>query len=89
MFGPVIHDVPTPSTLNDTTALFYNTVVQPNAGGKSHEELRTGNCWVDVRDLGEAHVLALVKEGVANERVIVSAEGWVWQEWCKKFHFDL
>lgn len=85
MFGPVIHDVPTPSALNDTTALFYNTVVQPNAGGKSHEELRTGNCWVDVRDLGEAHVLALVKEGVANERVIVSAEGWVWQEWCKSF----
>lgn len=89
MFGPLIHDVPTPSALNDSTAIMY-TIVEQNENSEKILDmvtsLRTGNCWVDVRDVGEAHVLALEKESVANERIIISAGSFVWQEWSKSLN---
>ncbi|KAJ3752509.1 D-lactaldehyde dehydrogenase [Lentinula raphanica] len=83
VFGPITHDVPMPSALGLSAGQFYNIVVNHSSeGGKTPEELRsTGNCWVDVRDLAEAQVLALQKDSVANERVIISAGPVVWQEW--------
>jgi nucleoside-diphosphate-sugar epimerase len=41
----------------------------------------TGSCWIDVRDLGRAHVLALLKAQAGGERIIVSAGPFVWQDW--------
>ncbi|KAJ3754083.1 D-lactaldehyde dehydrogenase [Lentinula raphanica] len=83
VYGPITHEVSTPSALGLTAGQFYNIIVDhSDAGGKTPEELRsTGNCWVDVRDLAEAQVLALQKHDAANERVIVSAGAFVWQEW--------
>ncbi|KAJ3967430.1 D-lactaldehyde dehydrogenase [Lentinula raphanica] len=83
VYGPFTYEVSTPSALGLTAGQFYNIVVDhSDAGGKTPEELRsTGNCWVDVRDLAEAQVLALQKHDAANERVIVSAGAFVWQEW--------
>ncbi|KAJ3841294.1 D-lactaldehyde dehydrogenase [Lentinula raphanica] len=84
VYGPITHEVSTPSALGLTAGQFYDIVVDhsADAGGKTPEELRsTGNCWVDVRDLAEAQVLALQKHDAANERVIVSAGAFVWQEW--------
>ncbi|KAE9410975.1 NAD(P)-binding protein [Gymnopus androsaceus JB14] len=78
VLGPVMHEVSAPSSLNTSMADFYNTVI---LGTKAPELLLTGLCWVDVRDLAEAHVLALVKEGVQGERIIVSAGPYVWQDW--------
>lgn len=42
-------------------------------GSKSEEVLCTqGSCWVDVRDIAEAHVRSLEKEAAGGERIIVS-----------------
>lgn len=51
---------------------WYNTVVL-GTKGQDVNLLLTGLCWIDVRDLAEAHALVLEKEGVAGERIIVSA----------------
>ena len=40
-----------------------------------------GGSWVDVRDLAEAHVLALERESAGGQRIIASAGQWIWQEW--------
>lgn len=39
--------------------------------------------WVDVRDLGDAHVLALEKEESGGERLFISAGPLFWQEWSE------
>lgn len=39
--------------------------------------------WIDVRDLGEAHVRALEKEAAGGERIIVSAGQFTWQDWSE------
>ncbi|KAE9383213.1 hypothetical protein BT96DRAFT_968643 [Gymnopus androsaceus JB14] len=68
-FGPVIHDVSSPSSLGASAGDWYNTVVRPDMGGKSLEELATfGSGWVDVRDIALAHALSLIKEEAGGER---------------------
>lgn len=37
--------------------------------------------FIDVRDLGLAHVLALEKEAAGGERVITSSGPYNWQDW--------
>ncbi|KAJ3712421.1 hypothetical protein C8R42DRAFT_317352 [Lentinula raphanica] len=83
VIGPITHDVSTPSELGLSAGYFYSMIVDhSDAGGNTPEELRsTGGCWIDVRDFAEAQVLALQKDSVANERVIVCAGPFVWQEW--------
>ncbi len=44
-----------------------------------------GHCWVDVRDLAEAHVRVLFVDAAGGERIIVSAGPYVWQDWGKCF----
>ncbi|KAJ7617968.1 D-lactaldehyde dehydrogenase [Roridomyces roridus] len=78
VFGPTIHDTPTPETLNTSALQFYDMLTKPNP---NPSVLLTGSCWVDVRDLGRAHVLALLKSEVAGQRIIVSEGPWVWQDW--------
>ncbi|KAG6336084.1 hypothetical protein ID866_3010 [Astraeus odoratus] len=78
---PTIHEVTGPSSLNVSTKLFYDHVVNglnPKiAGNKLH---LTGGNWVDVRDVGLAHRLALEKPDAGNERIIVSAGVFKWQD---------
>ncbi|KAJ3820713.1 hypothetical protein F5880DRAFT_1615323 [Lentinula raphanica] len=83
VIGPITHDVSTPSELGLSAGYFYSMIVDhSDAGGNTPEELRSaGGCWIDVRDFAEAQVLALQKDNVANERVIVCAGPFVWQEW--------
>jgi nucleoside-diphosphate-sugar epimerase len=80
VFGPVTHHVPDLSALNVSAAIMYDTLVR-SSGGKYSHDLNTGNCWIDVRDLSEIHALALEKEGVSNERILVTAGPYLWQEW--------
>ncbi|KIK51277.1 hypothetical protein GYMLUDRAFT_50648 [Collybiopsis luxurians FD-317 M1] len=82
VFGPVIHDVPSLSALNLTPAMMYDTIVRSDSEGKERQALTGSNSWIDVRDLAEAHALALEKEGVAYERIIVTEGPYVWQEWA-------
>ena len=37
--------------------------------------------YVDVRDLGLAHVLAVTKQEASAQRIIVSAGKYNWQDW--------
>ncbi|KAF9231200.1 hypothetical protein BU15DRAFT_56475, partial [Melanogaster broomeanus] len=66
---------PRPSSLNTSAAIFYNYVAdgaKANAAGNDFLA-NTGTCWIDVRDLAEAHALALETEAAGGERFIVSA----------------
>ncbi|KIY46821.1 NAD(P)-binding protein [Fistulina hepatica ATCC 64428] len=80
VFGPVIHEVASADALNTSAYQWYQAVVVKD--GKSENELKTmGGCWIDVRDLARAHVLALETEAAADERIILSAGPFVWQDW--------
>jgi hypothetical protein len=71
---PAIHSLTSPSSLNTSAAFFYNYMALPNTSGATNEFLAsTGTCWIDVRDLANAHVLSLEKECAGGERIIVSA----------------
>lgn len=81
IFGPFIHDAPTPSALNTSAADWYNTIVK---GTRTTEDsLKGTSCYIDVRDLAEVFVLSLEKEEAGGERIIVSAGPYIWQDWCK------
>ncbi|KZP17065.1 NAD(P)-binding protein [Athelia psychrophila] len=69
VFGPPIHAVSAPSDLNTSVADWYQTVLTPNA---APEKLKTGNCWIDVRDLALAHVRAVEREEAGGERIVIS-----------------
>lgn len=72
---PAIHEVTTPASLNTSAAIFYNYVAddtKANAAGNDFLA-QTGTCWIDVRDVAEAHALALEKEAAGGERIIINA----------------
>ena len=50
-------------------------------GPKPREVLAAGLSWVDVRNLAEGHVLALEKENAKDQRIVISKEEFVYQEW--------
>ncbi|KAI0051449.1 hypothetical protein FA95DRAFT_279701 [Auriscalpium vulgare] len=55
----------------------YDTVV---LGKKDDATLQSGNAWVDVRDLGLAHVLAAEQAAADGKRIIISGGSFFWQE---------
>lgn len=82
VFGPAIHEVSSPDALNTSAATFYNYVAdgaKANAAGNEFLA-NTGTCWIDVRDLAEAHALALEKQAAGGERIIIDAGLWKWQD---------
>lgn len=84
VFGPVIHSVSSPGSLNQSMHEWFHTVFK---GAKDTNTLaQLGNCWIDVRDLGEAHVKAIQVPEAANERIIVSAGTYKWQDWVSAAH---
>lgn len=81
MFGPAINDVPSPSSLGTSAGNWFRTITQPDHGGKDATALKTSNgAWVDVRDIALAHVLAIEKPKAGNERFIVSAGSFCFQD---------
>lgn len=40
------------------------------------------NCWIDVRDIALAHVLAAEKPAAGGERIIVCGGNFLWQDFC-------
>ncbi|KAJ3772324.1 D-lactaldehyde dehydrogenase [Lentinula raphanica] len=72
IFGPIIHEISSPAALNTSIGDWYNSVVRPDMGGKSLDEIAmVGNAWIDIRDVALAHVLALQKEEAGGERLII------------------
>lgn len=66
-FGPVVHPVSNVEHLNESNAMLWQV-----AKGGSLPAARVP-FWVDVRDLAEAHVEALLKPEVGNKRYVVAA----------------
>ncbi|KAF8875845.1 hypothetical protein BD779DRAFT_1664099 [Infundibulicybe gibba] len=81
VYGPCLHDVPTPDDLNFTCWEWYMAVVKGDASPQ--DLITTERCWVDVRDVAEAHVLSLETAEAGGERIIICAGPSVWQEWGK------
>ncbi|KAJ4474488.1 D-lactaldehyde dehydrogenase [Lentinula aciculospora] len=81
VFGPLIHDISSPSALGTSAGDWYNSVVRPDMGGKTIEAITTvGGGWVDVRDIALAHVLALQKQEAGGERLLISKGEFVYQD---------
>ncbi|CAE6440800.1 unnamed protein product [Rhizoctonia solani] len=79
VFGPIIHQVSSPSALNASIAMLYNFM--HNKESITEEVLLTPNWnFVDVRDIGLAHVRALEVEGAGGQRFITSSAPYCWQD---------
>ncbi|GAA5942535.1 SDR family oxidoreductase [Sporobolomyces koalae] len=69
IFGPIIHQVDSPSKLNTSVNNFYQYLI----GKKDADSAQTGfGSLVDVRDVARIHIDALVTEQAGNERFLVS-----------------
>ncbi|KAI0081481.1 D-lactaldehyde dehydrogenase [Panus rudis PR-1116 ss-1] len=79
VFGPLRHHVRDPSRLPMPMDEYYAYVLHGKAGPNT--ATLDGNCWVDVRDVALAHVVALRKSGSGGQRLIVSAGQYCWRDW--------
>ncbi|CAL1709339.1 unnamed protein product [Somion occarium] len=79
VFGPVLHAVDSPESLNTSVKDWYTFVLKGK--GDPQAVATFASAWVDVRDLAEAHVLAIKKEVAGGNRIIVSAGSFKWQDW--------
>ncbi|KAG6809992.1 hypothetical protein H0H93_015323 [Arthromyces matolae] len=84
VFGPAIHELKSLDALNTSARQWYNAVL----GTSQSEAFLTvqGSAYIDVRDVAEAHTLALEKEAAGGERFIISAGSYVWQDWLDAAH---
>ncbi|KAG6328854.1 hypothetical protein ID866_10235 [Astraeus odoratus] len=76
---PAIHEVTGLASLNTSAKLFYDHVADASMVEAEYLS-KTGGNWIDVRDLAAAHRLALEKPDAGNERIIVSAGAFKWQD---------
>ncbi|EIM85955.1 NAD-P-binding protein [Stereum hirsutum FP-91666 SS1] len=78
VLGPVLQEVTDLSSLNVSMQYAYDILVK----GTMDETMLTtnSNCWVDVRDVGLAHVLAAEKPSAGGERIILCAGQFFWQD---------
>jgi len=83
VFGPALHEVNSVKALNESLSQLYDSIFNKD---KTAEDLKGTSAWVDVRDLGEAHVRALRMAEAGGERIIVSSGSYVWQDWGKYHH---
>ncbi|KAJ7483557.1 hypothetical protein FB451DRAFT_1234962 [Mycena latifolia] len=75
VFGPQ-QGARTPGSLRSSSWLFHRMLTEPSPP-RPHN---SGLCWVDVRDLGRAHVLALLNAAAGGARIIISAGPFIWQD---------
>jgi len=74
----VIHAVEKPEDLNTSSLGVFRALYR---NSKSEEEaVSSVSSWVDVRDIAEAHVVALEKPEAGEERIIFSTGSFVWQD---------
>ena len=85
VFGPILHEVSSPTSLNASMKGFYDSVVSCTELTLTIEAFQAS--WIDVRDIAEGLVQSLSKEEAGGKRFIVSKENFVWQDWCQCFFF--
>ncbi|PCH42487.1 NAD(P)-binding protein [Wolfiporia cocos MD-104 SS10] len=79
VYGPALHEVDRPETLNESMHSWFHSVFK-----NLHEPKQLGvigGGWIDVRDLAEAHVLAIKRPEAGGERILVASGEWKWQDW--------
>lgn len=67
-FGPVVHPVSSVDKLNESNAMLWRV-----ASGETPLPVARVPFWVDVRDVAQAHVEALVREGAGGRRFLPAA----------------
>lgn len=77
VYGPILHELSSPEKLNETMHDFAEVVFK----GAQRPEYQSS--WIDVRDVGQAHVLALEKADAGGKRFLLSGGTFVWQDFCK------
>jgi nucleoside-diphosphate-sugar epimerase len=80
VFGPILHQVSSPASLNTSVKDFYDAIIAQSKPASVLESFQ--GSWVDVRDLAEAHIRALEVEDAGGKRFIISGGNFVWQDWC-------
>ncbi|TFY67709.1 hypothetical protein EVJ58_g1460 [Rhodofomes roseus] len=79
VFGPAIHEVGAPEALNESMHNWFHSVFR---GSQDPKQLGTlGMAWVDVRDLADAHALAIEQEEAGGNRIIIASGPYKWQDW--------
>jgi len=83
IFGPTLHDVPDFDAINPSWKHWFRAVTKGEFPGQAPEFqlTRPGHGWVDVRDVAEAHVRSPEVPEAGQERIIVCAGSFVWQDW--------
>ncbi|KAK4463011.1 putative 3-beta hydroxysteroid dehydrogenase isomerase [Cladorrhinum samala] len=72
-FGPVVHPVRARDELNESNAMIWKVVKYLKGEGEESLPVSRVPFWVDVRDLAEAHALALLKHEAGGKRYLVTA----------------
>ncbi|KAF8629728.1 hypothetical protein AX15_003306 [Amanita polypyramis BW_CC] len=81
VFGPFLHPAGSPKEFNTSTKEWYDNVVTDSTG-KTDQQLATiGGSWIDVRDVATVLIRVLSVAEAGNERIIVSAGNFHWQDW--------
>jgi len=84
VFGPVIHEVSHPDSLNTSVQMLHQKVT---AAEVPQEQLTAGaGNFVDVRDVALAHVAGLQKQEAGGNRYITSAGAFTWQDVLDSIH---
>ncbi|KAH6910649.1 D-lactaldehyde dehydrogenase [Coprinopsis sp. MPI-PUGE-AT-0042] len=78
VIGAPLGEVSSAAELNTSLKYFWTNIVSD--APKTREQLGGPGVFGDVRDLAEAHVLALEKEKAGGERIFVNAGSYVWQD---------
>ncbi|KIX02420.1 uncharacterized protein Z518_08361 [Rhinocladiella mackenziei CBS 650.93] len=68
VFGPIVHPVARMDELNDSAARLWEV-----ASGSNPMPVARVPFWIDVRDLAQAHVEALLRPGIGNKRFTVAS----------------
>ncbi|KAK7683028.1 hypothetical protein QCA50_013700 [Cerrena zonata] len=84
VFGPFLHEVASPEALNTSAKDWYNSVLKGNITPQNLKAFQ--GSWVDVRDIAFAHVLALQKQEAGDNRIIVCADPFRWQDFIYEAH---
>ena len=70
-------DVSSAAALNTSLQWYWSIVL---AEAPTREQLSGAIAITDVRDMAEAHVLALEKEKAGGERILVNSGTYTWQD---------
>ncbi|KAI0696062.1 NAD(P)-binding protein [Cerioporus squamosus] len=84
VYGLILHECDKPENLNQSMRDWYHLIVE---GKIDNETLVNGGAmYVDVRDIAQAHTLALLKPDAGDNRFIISAGPYKWQDFATAAH---